>query len=101
MAKKSVNRSQAIREFVEAKPGAKPKIIAEALSKKGIRVTPQYVSTILSNSKKRSGKTRSRKPNVNDSASIEELLMAKEMVQKVGTVQKAKEVLASYAELMT
>ena len=44
--------------YSKANPDQKPKEIAEALSKKGITVSPQFVSTILSTSKK---KTKTRK----------------------------------------
>ena len=50
-AKKTVNKSKAIRDCKARTPGMKPKAIADSLSKKGIKVSPAFVSTVLSNSK--------------------------------------------------
>lgn len=54
--KKSANKSQLIRDYKEANASASPKEIAEALSKAGASVSAQFVSTVLSNAKKKSGK---------------------------------------------
>jgi len=69
MAKKSasgINKSELIRSYVAANPGAKPKAIAEALSTQtGEKYTPTFVSTIKTKLKKDGGKNpgkRGRKP---------------------------------------
>ncbi len=52
MAKKSsVNKSQAIRDALEANPDKSPSEIAEVLKADGIVISAQYVSTIKSNAK--------------------------------------------------
>lgn len=57
MAKKaSANKSQVIRDYKAANPSAAPKEIAESLSKTGVEVSAQFVSTVLSNAKKKAGK---------------------------------------------
>jgi hypothetical protein len=56
MAKKkagAVNKSQAIRDYRKAHPKHKPQQIAEELSKSGVKVSAQFVSTVLSNAKKK------------------------------------------------
>ena len=63
MAKKSKagqNKSQLIREYKAANPSASPKEVAEALTKTGLSVSAQFVSTVLSNAKKKGGKAGKR-----------------------------------------
>ena len=62
MAKKrgGTNLSAEIRKYVENNPDAKPKAISEGLAAAGIKATPTYVSTILSNERRKSGKQKRR-----------------------------------------
>ena len=56
MAKKKaggVNKSQSIRDYHKAHPRHKPKQIAAELGNKGVKVSAQFVSTILSTSKRK------------------------------------------------
>src|SRR6056297_2908608 len=65
MAKKKAgepNKSQAIRDYKTANPSAKPKKIAEDLGKQGIAVSPGFVSTILSTSKRKKKVGRPGRP---------------------------------------
>jgi len=67
MAKKAIreSKSAAIRAYKENNPAAGPTAIAEALSKEGMKVTPAFVSTVLSNARRKSrrGKRKAgRKP---------------------------------------
>jgi hypothetical protein len=57
MAKKSAtgNKSQAIREALQASPDASPKEIAEKVNEQGFKVTPAYVSIVKYNHSKSSG----------------------------------------------
>jgi arginine repressor len=41
-----VNKSQAVREYLKAHPGAKSSEVAAALTKKGITITQNHVATI-------------------------------------------------------
>jgi hypothetical protein len=50
--KQKVNKSQAVRDYLKAHPKAMSGEIAAALNKHGIEVTPNYVATIKSNTKK-------------------------------------------------
>ncbi len=63
------NKSEAIRAYKKDNPDAKPKAIAEALTKAGIEVSPGFVSTILTKSKpKRRGRpvgSKNKKPSAN------------------------------------
>lgn len=117
MAKKSSapNKSQTIRDYVAANPTAKPKAIAEALSKKGLDVNAQYVSTILSNDRKSKTKRRAKTGRpagssaksatravktakrgrpaakaTSESVSVDSLLKLKDVVDEIGGIEEAK-----------
>lgn len=51
MAKEKVNKSQAVRDYVRANRQATNKEVADALTKKGIEVTANYVATIKTKAK--------------------------------------------------
>jgi hypothetical protein len=104
-AKKRGEKTQAIRDYRTSNPNAKPAQIAEELNKVGLSVTPQYVSTILSKDKKtgkgkRRGRPPGRKPAAARTASFDNLLAAKKLVEKAGSVEAAKSAIAQYSELM-
>jgi hypothetical protein len=117
MAKKSsgVNKSKAIREYYEANPRAKPMEVSEALKKKGITVSPGFVSTIRSTSKSKKGKkksTRARASKVTPRSrpaagatskadvSIESLVKLKSVVSELGGIDKTRNVLDGLETLM-
>lgn len=49
--KEKVNKSQAVRDYVRANRKATNKEVAEALAKKGVKVTANYVATLKSKAK--------------------------------------------------
>ena len=108
MARKSKsgsNKSAAIREYKAANPSAGPKDIADDLEKSGVSVTAQFVSTVLSNAKRKGGKIgkRGRKPGgavappVGD---LQQLIHVKKFVDKLGGIEKAKAAVDVLARLM-
>jgi len=98
--KKSGSKSAAIREYQSANPDAKPKEIAENLNKSGFKITPQYVSTILSSArKKRNGNGRRRRP-VEIGSSLDHLLAAKKLVREVGSLEAAQQAISQFGRLM-
>ena len=57
MAKKrKVNKSQAVRDFMAANPAAAPKEVSETLTKQGVAVSPNYVSTVKGQMNAKKGK---------------------------------------------
>ena len=59
----AINKSQAIRDALQAHPERSPSEIAEQLKAKGLDVNAQYVSTIKSNAKAKGRKVvKRRKP---------------------------------------
>lgn len=90
MAKRPTNKpskADAIRNFQKDNPGASPSVVADALKKNGYKdVTPQYVSTIKSMDKR-----KSQGPGKTGKITAEDLITAKEFVETLGGVSRAKE----------
>ena len=104
---KSVNKSQAVRDFYADNPNAKPKDVVEGLAKKGIKLNAQYVSVVRSNSKKKSksgrvgrpaGRSTARKAG-GETVSIDALLKLKKVVEEVGGIDNAKAALSALDRL--
>ena len=100
-AKKEVNKSKAIRDCKDKTPSMKPKAIAESLSKKGIKVSPAFVSTVLSNSKKSKTKRRSAggRPSRGSSIAVNDLVLAKKLAREMGGIDRAQTALSALALL--
>lgn len=102
-AKGGPNKSSAIRDYKAANPAATPKEIAEALGKNGIGVSAQFVSTVLSNAKKKGGKIGKRGPKPGGrkaaSGNLEQLITAKKMVEQLGGIDNARAALNVLAQL--
>lgn len=128
MAKKNssgVNKSQAIRDYYADNPDAKPIEVANAMKAQGIDVNAQFVSTVKSNAKK-SKKTgrRGRPAGVSAKAtaapaakklgrppatqtrskggevSLDSLINAKKLVEEMGGVENARNVISVLEQLM-
>ena len=89
-------KSAAIREYLEAHPGAKPREVVAALKeKKGLKVSAQMVS-VLKGKANAGGRRRGRAAgNLN----VDALVQAKKLVDQLGGIAKAQEVLAVLAKL--
>lgn len=108
------SKSAAIRDFQQNNSSSKPKDIAAALNKEGYKVTPQYVSMILSNDRRKSGKpagVRGRKPKSTNASSatspksskpvsMDALLAAKKLVRAVGGTAQARAAVDAYSKLI-
>ena len=116
-SKPKVNKSQVIRDYYKRKPNAKPLEIVTALGKQGITVTAQQVSTTRMNAikqglleipgsgvkpvqapKKRRGrpkgstnKTKASPSKQPTTFSVEDLLQAKTLIEKMGGMENAKQ----------
>ena len=108
-AKSGPNKSLEIRNYKAANPTATPKEIAEALTKTGLSMSPQFVSTVLSNAKKKGGKVgkRGRKPgrpasaaSAAPSSNIEQLIKAKKLVDQLGGVEAARAAVNALAQIL-
>src|SRR5580704_2817387 len=100
--RETVNKSQAIRDAVEAHPEKSPSEIAEQLKAKGLDVNAQYVSTIKSNTKAKGLKRRvvRRKPTAGASRNgIGPVEAALEFIRAAGGLEAAKQALQTVDEI--
>jgi hypothetical protein len=104
MAKKTTSgtKSASIRNYKAEHPRAKPKEIAEALTRSGEKVTAAFVSTVLSNDRRRGRKRKGgRKPGrVSAVNSYNHLVQAKRLADQMGGVAKAKAALDALAKIL-
>ena len=120
--KAKLNKTQVIEKALAASPGKGPKEISEALTAKGVDVSPAYVSTIKTNlkaktatstpaapipaapiaatPKKKATKKQSPEAAPTSDITFEQLCMAKAMAKQLGGAEKAKEALAALAQLV-
>lgn len=101
-------KSQLIRDYMDANPNDGPQSVAAALkTAHGLSVTPQFVSTVKSNAKRKKGK-RGRKPGRPAATgngggaklSMDVLMAAKKFAQQLGGVGKAKAAVDTLAKLL-
>jgi hypothetical protein len=99
--RESVNKSQAIRDALEAHPDKSPSEIAEDLKAKGLNVNAQYVSTIKSNAKAKSRKTlvRRRKPGHAGNNGLGTMGAALTFIRAAGGLEAAKHALETVEEI--
>ena len=98
MAKKSgVNKTQAVREYLRANRKAKNQEVVDALAKKGITITANYVSNIKAthNTRSRARKTVVAKGGVG----IPELKAALAFLKVTGSLAAASKALAVAQEI--
>jgi len=107
MAKRKVNKSQEIRDYVSSNRTASAKNVVDALKKKGISVSAPMVANV----KSKAGLTRSKRGRPPGSVAsravrsngadvaLDALIEAKRFVAKVGSPQKAVEVIRALEKL--
>lgn len=103
-----VNRSEKVREYLKANPGAMPKEVADKLTAEGIPVTAQLVSTIKFNLTHKGQPKRGRAAAarggrkgkvVSATVSIETLRAAKSLADHAGSIRDAHAVLDALESL--
>jgi len=112
MAKKRVNKSQAIRDYYAAHRRAKPRQVVEGLKAQGIDVNAQMVSTVRYMMRKGRGKKRQARGVTRtvartsrswrrgqDVVLIESLLDAKKMADQLGGIERARAALKMLEKL--
>ena len=89
--KSDVNKTDAIKEALARTPDKPPKEISEALTAKGIDVSPQYVSTIKSNLKKAEAEAgNSQEPRAETAAPKLESVKAERTAKKAAPKKKVR-----------
>lgn len=101
-AKSEVNKSELIRNYKAEHPEAGPSAIVEALAQQGVTVTPAFVSTVLSNAKRKSRRRSSRRPAAGRAAGngVATLVQAKQFAEKLGGIEKARAALDALAKIL-
>ena len=109
MAKKKINKTQAVLDYLKDHPGAGSTEIAAALTKKGIKITANYVSNIKT--KSRTAKKAAKKKEVAveapvvtekkpaDTITLEQVRKVAQTIKTLGGYQRMTEVLAVIKEL--
>ena len=98
-----VNVSQLVRDYKSQHKRSKPKDIAEALSAGGTKISPQYVSTVLSNWRRKKGRKAKRAPASSNNGSgldVAQLVKAKALVEKLGGIDQAKKAVDALAKIL-
>ena len=95
-SKRSVNKSQAVRDYLAAHPNATNPEVQAALAKKGINITPNYVSIIKGQAKR--GKAP-KKAAVKGDIGVSELRAAMNLVKTAGSFENAAQALAIVKEI--
>jgi hypothetical protein len=98
VAKKSgVNKTQAVREYLKANRKAKNQEVVEALAKKGITITANYVGNIKATHNKRQRAVR--KVVAKGGVGIPEVKAALTFLKATGSLAAAKQALAVAQEI--
>lgn len=102
--KPTLSKAEAIRTYKRENPESKPKQISEILNKQGYKVNPQYVSMILSSERRKQGTAKSRLPigitgRGGSQLSVDDLIVAKSFVKKMGSVDAAKAAVDAFARI--
>ena len=98
MAKKGeVNKTQAVREYLKANRKAKNQAVVEALAKKGITITTNYVGNIKATHNKR--QRSARRVVAKGGVGIPEVKAALALIKLTGSVAAAKQALAVAEEI--
>ena len=111
MAKKrrrsGVNKSQAIREYLQTQPGATPKEIVAALAQQGVKVSEglagnvKYTSANRGPGRRRRGRPPGRggRPAGGGALSAQDLLDAKKLADQLGGIDQARRALEALQQL--
>ncbi|MCC6127526.1 MAG: hypothetical protein IT426_21425 [Pirellulales bacterium] len=105
MAKKnSVNKTQAVRDFIGANSNATPKEVSDGLAKKGIEVSPNYVSSIKGKMTANKGKRKRRQKaatamSAKTGVGIAEIKAAFVLLKHCGGIAAARQAIAAAAEI--
>ena len=109
MAKKAsaekVNKTAEVKKLLAKNPDASPKAVSAELNKRGIKMTPAYVSTIKTNLRKQPGRKslNGRKSTAKggaDMVSASSLKELKKLVDDIGGIPETREMLNTLDELM-
>ena len=107
------NKREAVQEYLNQNPGATSTVIAEALNKKGIKITVNYAANIKTTLNKRGGKKKAAKPEptaavathepgpikTNGTLSVQHVKAVAETIKTIGGFQQTKQMLDVVKEI--
>lgn len=104
MAKRKVNKTQAVKDFLAENPDAATNDVVAAMKKQRITVGANYVSTIRSKGKGKKKvaakkKAAPTKKAADDKISLSALKEAKKLAATLGGIEQAKEAISALAQL--
>ena len=101
-----VNKSQAIRDYLDRHPGATPKVIIAALGKQGIEVSEGLVSVVKYAPNRRKPKRGARRQNNGRARrgshgflSVENLVATKKLADRLGGIHEVRDALDTLEKL--
>jgi hypothetical protein len=100
MAKRTINKSQAIRDYLKTNPGATPTVIQQDLLREGVKVGYSLISQVKykgGGGRKANRRGGGRKAPVN--ISMDDLVSAKQIADRLGGVDRAKQALTLLEKL--
>ena len=113
MARATVNKSAAIRDYYTTHPRAKPRQVVAAMADKGIKVSAQTVSTVRYGMRMKKGRRKGRRGasgtaaparrgagNGRGARLLESLIEAKKLSDRLGGVERAREALRMLERLV-
>jgi hypothetical protein len=93
MAKRTINKSQAIRDYLKTNPTATPTVIQQDLLREGVKVGYSLISQVKykggGGRKAKRGAGRKSAANI----SMDDLVSAKQIADRMGGVDRAKQAL--------
>lgn len=92
-----VNKTQAVREYLKDHGGASTQEVVEALAKKGVSISANYVSNIKATSKTR--RRRVRRAAAKRGVGIVEIKAALALLKLTGSIAGAEMALAAAQEI--
>lgn len=103
----AVSKTQAVKDYFAAHPEAGPTAVSQALKAQGVDITPNYVSLIKTQMKKKTGRASTKAAGkqeapsaTSEGLSIELLVKAKHAAAALGGVEAARAAIAALARLM-
>jgi arginine repressor len=104
MAKKPVNKAQAVRDYLKTHPSTTNKEVAEALTKQGIKLSPNHVANIKSKMAVSKGKRKRRGKaakvmSTKTGVGVHEIKAAFVLLKQCGGIECAKAALDAAREI--
>jgi hypothetical protein len=95
--KRTISKSQAVREFFKANPKATNQEVVDAMAKKGIKISPNYVGNIKATHNKK--RRAVRKAVAKGDVTLPQLKAALALLKATESIEAARAALAAAQEI--